>query len=246
AANLTEALDLFAEHEKTTYSVAWIDCLARGRALGRSLLSVGEHASGGELETGSSRSLVVPFDLPGALLNRHTVQAFNSLYYGRVRRTRTDRLVHYEPFFYPLDSIHQWNRIYGRGGFTQYQFVVPRDGGVDALTEVLDRIAASKRGSFLAVLKSFGPANNNYLSFPMEGYTLALDFKIDPGLFALLDTLDDVVLDGGGRLYLSKDVRMSAETFRRSYPRWPELVALRQQYGADQVFNSRQSRRLGL
>jgi FAD/FMN-containing dehydrogenase len=111
---------------------------------------------------------------------------------------------------------------------------------------VLDRISASRRASFLAVLKSFGPANDNYLSFPMEGYTLALDFKIEPGLFDLLDTLDEVVLEAGGRLYLTKDVRMSAETFRRSYPRWPEMEALRRQYGADQVFNSRQSQRLEL
>jgi FAD/FMN-containing dehydrogenase len=246
ASNLTEALDLFLEHDKTTYSVAWIDCLARGRSLGRSLLTIGEHATSGDLVAKGPRSLAVPVDLPGQLLNRFTVQGFNSLYYRRVREARTEQVVHYEPFFYPLDFVHQWNRIYGRGGFTQYQFVVPRVGGVDALTEVLDRISASRRASFLAVLKSFGPANDNYLSFPMEGYTLALDFKIEPGLFDLLDTLDEVVLEAGGRLYLTKDVRMSAETFRRSYPRWPEMEALRRQYGADQVFNSRQSQRLGL
>ena len=246
ASNLTEALDLFVEHDKTTYSVAWIDCLSRGRSLGRSLLTVGEHATSGELVASQPGSLGVPVDLPGQLLNRFTVQAFNSLYYRRVREARTDQVVHYEPFFYPLDFVHQWNRIYGRGGFTQYQFVVPTAGGIDALTEVLDRIAASKRASFLAVLKSFGPANDNYLSFPMEGYTLALDFKIEPGLFEMLDTLDEVVLDSGGRLYLTKDVRMSAETFRRSYPQWPEMEALRRQYGADRVFNSRQSRRLDL
>lgn len=246
ATNLSEALDLFVEHEKTTYSVAWIDCLARGRSLGRSLLTLGEHASHGGLTARDQRCLSVPVDLPGGLLNHHTVRAFNALYYRRVRGGRSDRLVHYEPFFYPLDSVHQWNRIYGRGGFTQYQFVVPREGGIDALTEILDRIAASKRASFLAVLKTFGPANANYLSFPLEGYTLALDFKIEPGLFELLTTLDEVVLDQGGRLYLTKDVRMSAEAFRRGYPRWPEFAAVRQRYGADQIFSSHQSRRLHL
>jgi FAD/FMN-containing dehydrogenase len=126
ASNLTEALDLFLEHDKTTYSVAWIDCLARGRSLGRSLLTVGEHATSGDLVAKGPRSLAVPVDLPGQLLNRFTVQGFNSLYYRRVREARTEQVVHYEPFFYPLDFVHQWNRIYGRGGFTQYQFVVPR------------------------------------------------------------------------------------------------------------------------
>ncbi len=245
AKNLTDALSLFVEHDKTTYSVAWIDCLARGRSLGRSLLVLGEHSAEGELVAGGRRSVTVPLDLPGSLLNRYSVQAFNSLYYRRVRSDRTERRVHYESFFYPLDGVHQWNRIYGRSGFTQYQFVVPRDGGIDALTEVLDRIAASKRGSFLAVLKTFGPANGNYLGFPMEGYTLALDFKIDDGLYPLLDRLDEVVLANGGRLYLSKDVRMSAETFRRSYPHMEQMMAVRRRYGADRVFNSRQSRRLG-
>ena len=246
AANLDEALELFVEYESSPYSVAWIDCLARGRSLGRSLLTVGSHSESGELATGRDPALTVPVDLPGLVLNRRSVQWFNSLYYNRVRQRRSEQHVHYDTFFYPLDSIHHWNRIYGRRGFTQYQFVVPREGGMEGLRAVLDRVAASGRASFLAVLKVFGPANNNHLSFPFEGYTLALDLKLDDGLLPFLDQLDEIVLDYDGRLYLSKDSRMSQDMFRATYPRWEEWLDVRRRYGADQVLHSRQSERLGL
>ena len=246
AANLDEALELFVEYEPSPYSVAWIDCLARGRSLGRSLLTVGRHSESGELVTGRDPALTVPIDLPGKVLNRRSVQWFNSLYYNRVRQRRSEQHVHYDTFFYPLDSIHHWNRIYGRRGFTQYQFVVPREGGMEGLRAVLDRVAASGRASFLAVLKVFGPANNNHLSFPFEGYTLALDLKLDDGLLPFLDQLDEIVLDHDGRLYLSKDSRMSPAMFRATYPRWEEWLDVRRRYGADQLLHSRQSERLGL
>ena len=154
--------------------------------------------------------------------------------------------MHYEPFFYPLDGIQHWNRLYGKNGFTQYQFVLPTGGSFEGLTTVLGRIAASKRGSSLAVLKTFGKGNTNYLSFPVEGCTLALDFKLDTGLFDLLNELDRIVLDYGGRVYLTKDVRMSAEMFKRSYPRWQAFMKVRKAFGADKVFHSLQSQRLGL
>lgn len=246
ASNLAEALGLFAEQAGTTYSVAWIDCLATGGSLGRSLLMVGDFIDDGRLEVPHGRPLSVPVNLPGFMLNRYTVSAFNGLYYHRVLKTRRERIVHFEPFFYPLDGIHHWNRIYGRGGFTQYQFVLPKAAGQAGMTAVLNRIAASKRGSFLAVLKAFGPANDNLLSFPMEGYTLALDFKLDQGLFPFLDELDRIVLDHGGRVYLTKDVRMSAASFRAGYPRWEEFRELRRKYGAEGVFRSLQSDRLGI
>ncbi len=246
AANLQEALELFETYHQSTYSVAWIDCLATGSKLGRSLLMLGEHAGDGPLLPGKQGALTVPMDMPGCLLNHYSIQAFNTLYYHRMRQQRTQRVVHYEPFFYPLDSIHYWNRIYGKGGFTQYQFVVPREAGLTGMTTILNRIAQSKRGSFLAVLKTFGVANANHLSFPMEGYTLALDFKLDRELFPLLDELDRSVLDFDGRLYLCKDVRMSEATFKQGYPRWEQFAGVRRRYGADTVFNSLQSQRLGL
>lgn len=246
AQNLEDALNLFEEHQSSTYSVAWIDCLSTGNSLGRSLVMLGEHAENGNLATGKSGKLAVPVDMPAFLLNRYTIQAFNTLYYNRVRKLHTERLTHYEPFFYPLDGIHQWNRIYGKKGFTQYQFVLPKEAGPEGMTTVLKRISASKRGSFLAVLKAFGRENANYLSFPMEGYTLALDFKLDKALFDLLDELDRIVLNYGGRLYLTKDARMSENMFKQSYPKWDEFVKARTKYGADKRFNSLQSQRLGL
>ena len=252
ATNLAEAIDLFEEHHQTTYSVAWIDCLSTGAQLGRSLLMLGEHSEGDEhgkqdqLEPGRPASFSVPVDLPGALLNRFSIKAFNTLYYHRVRRRYSEQTLHYEPFFYPLDSIRDWNRMYGKGGFTQYQFALPREAGLAGMSAVLKRIAESRRGSFLAVLKAFGPANDNYLSFPLAGYTLALDFKLDSGLFTLLDELDHMVLDYGGRIYLAKDCRMSEATFKRSYPLWETFQEVRQRYGAVPHFQSLQAQRLGL
>jgi FAD/FMN-containing dehydrogenase len=244
AGSLAQALELFERHRDATYSVAWIDCLAGGAQLGRSLLMLGEHAAEGGLTPPPRRTRTLPLDLPPSLLNRHTIGAFNALYFHKPGASR--RRVHYEPYFYPLDGLLHWNRLYGKAGFVQYQFVLPRATGAAPLGAILARIAASGRGSFLAVLKSMGPANDNYLSFPIEGYTLALDFKLEPGLFALLDELDAMVLDAGGRLYLAKDARMSAATFERGYPRHAAFRQVRRDYGADGAFASSQSHRLGL
>lgn len=246
AANLEEALELFERHHASTYSVAWIDCLAQGAALGRSLLMLGEHSPEGELQLPKKPALSIPMDMPGFLLNRQSMQAFNALYYNRVRAPESHQRVSYESFFYPLDGVRQWNRLYGREGFIQYQFVIPREAGLEGLHTILRRIAASRRSSFLAVLKAFGPSNDNLLSFPLEGYTLALDFKMEPNLLPLLEELDAMVLGHGGRLYLTKDARMSAATFKRSYPNWQQFQSVRASVGALGRFASLQSRRLGL
>ena len=246
ATNLEEALQLFETHSASTYSVAWIDCLASGEALGRSLLMIGEHARDGQLLLPAKRALSVPVDMPAALLNRYSVQAFNELYYQRIRKPVSKQRVTFESFFYPLDGIQQWNRLYGKQGFVQYQFVIPKASGLQGMRAILERISASQRGSFLAVLKTFGAANHNLLSFPMEGYTLALDFKLEAGLLQLLDELDSMVLAYGGRLYLAKDARMSEATFKQSQPNWQQFQEIRAQYGALGKFASLQSRRLGL
>ncbi len=246
AANLETALALFAEHHRATYSVAWIDCLASGASLGRSLLMLGEHATSGELHAGRTGKLSIPVDMPHHLLNHYSIRAFNALYYRRIRQQQSTQHSHYEPFFYPLDGIHHWNRLYGKQGFVQYQCVIPQAAGIEGLRTILQRIARSERGSFLAVLKAFGKANANLLSFPTEGYTLALDFKVAPGVLELLNELDALLLDFGGRLYLAKDARMSEATFKRSYPQWEKFQAVREQYGAIGHFASLQSQRLGL
>jgi FAD/FMN-containing dehydrogenase len=244
--NLTEVFEQSEAHRDASYSVAWIDCLAKGEALGRSLLMLGEHAEPGPLTLPRPRSFTLPLDLPGFTLNQGTISLFNSLYYRLPPDFVEGRLVPLEDFFFPLDKIRQWNRMYGKRGFTQYQLVLPTAASLAGLTAILSRVAQSGLGSFLGVLKLMGPANANLLSFPLAGYTLALDFKITDALFPLLDELDRIVLDHGGRLYLAKDVRLTRKVFRSMYPRWPEFVALRERCGLPKKFNSRQSRRLGV
>lgn len=246
AHNLDHALQLFEQHQQARYSVAWIDCLASGPSLGRSLLMIGDHARTGELTAGKPARFSVPVFAPNFLLNRFSIQAFNQLYYHRVRQAVSQQCIHYQSFFYPLDGLGHWNRLYGRSGFTQYQFVVPKHTGLEGIRTMLTRISASKKGSFLAVLKTFGPANANYLSFPMEGYTLALDFKLQPDLFKHLHAWDALLQELGGRVYLTKDVHLTEQNFKASYPMWSQFAEVRARYGAEGVFQSLQSQRLGL
>lgn len=246
APDLDAVLDGFEKGSSASYSVAWIDCLATGRNLGRSLLMLGEHAPDGPLTVQRKPLLPVPFEMPAGLLNHATVKAFNAVYYGKAKRGRHTRRVPLEPFFYPLDTLADWNRLYGKPGFVQYQFVLPKASGPRGLQSILERIARSGRGSFLAVLKVLGKANANLLSFPLEGYTLALDFKADPAVFELLGELDRHVIEHGGRIYLTKDARMSEHTFKVSYPRWQEFEEVRSRWHAIGKFASIQSRRLGL
>lgn len=246
APDLDAVLAAFSDHASSTYSVAWIDCLARGKNLGRSLLMLGEHAEEGPLVMQDTKPVPVPFDMPSCLLNHTTVKAFNALYYETTREKQQTRRKPFESFFYPLDRLSNWNRLYGKSGFVQYQFVLPFSVGAAGLRDVLEHIAASGRGSFLAVLKVFGPANENYLSFPYEGYTLALDFKAEPAVFQLLNELDKQVLKHGGRVYLTKDARMSEAGFKSGYPRWQAFEDVRAKYHAIGKFTSMQSQRLGL
>ena len=246
APNLESALDAFECHSDSTYSVAWIDCLATGASLGRSLVMLGEHSKEGTLIFQPKAPINVPCNLPISPLNHTSVQAFNTLYYGRIRQAKSTKRISLESFFYPLDSIANWNHLYGKSGFLQYQFVLPKIAGIPALREVLVHIAQSGQASFLAVLKVFGAQNSNMLSFPIEGYTLALDFKVEPSVFLLLEQLDQIVLHYGGRLYLTKDSRMSETTFKFSYSRWHEFEEVRALWHAHGKFASSQSRRLGL
>lgn len=246
-ANCLEAvMEGFAAHAHATYSVAWIDALQRGPALGRSLLMLGEHATNGPLAASPRQPLPIPVDMPAGLLNPLSVRLFNALYYRRTGRTTHTRSLPFEPFFFPLDGLAHWNRLYGRRGFVQYQLVLPRETALTGLRAVLQRIAHSGLGSPLSVLKAFGPGNASPLSFPREGYTLALDFQAKPETFRLLDELDRIVLDHQGRLYLTKDARMQASVFRAMYPHWEAFEETRARYHAHGKFASLQSRRLGL
>ena len=246
APNLDAVLDGFEKYIGSTYSVAWIDCLAKGADLGRSLLMIGEHATDGGSKVASKKPITIPMDAPTQLLNPLSIKAFNTFYYGKVLQAEQSRRTSFETYFYPLDQMLHWNRLYGKPGFLQYQFVIPTATGREGMRRILEEITESGQGSFLAVLKAFGKQNENYLSFPVEGYTLALDFKVTPSIFKLFDRLDELVLQYGGRLYLAKDARMTEQTFKASYPRWQEFEAVRSKYHAIGKFASLQSIRLGL
>ena len=236
------------------YSVAWIDCLARGRALGRSVLTRGDHARLAELGPSDrpsalaqarARSLPVPRWVPPGLLRRSTVAAFNELWFRRAPRTERGHIEPLASFFYPLDGVRDWNRLYGRRGFLQYQFVVPL-GAEDALRSALERLSAARSPSFLAVLKRFGP-QQGLLSFPLPGFTLALDLPAAmPGLAALLDGLDNLVVEAGGRVYLAKDSRLRPELLAAMYPRLEEWRELQRRLDPDGVMRSDLARRVGL
>lgn len=254
APNLKAAIDVFETNHDATYSVAWIDCLAGGAGLGRSLVMLAEHATPSELPAGqyqkpfdvlkkSNRS--VPFDFPSFALNRLTVRAFNALYYWAGSRKTEPQLVDWDSYFYPLDAILQWNRIYGRKGFAQFQCVLPLEASEVGLSELIKAISKAGAGSFLAVLKRFG-TQDSAISFPMEGYTLAVDFPISTKTLALLDTLDRITLDHGGRFYLAKDARMSAKTLDTSDDRIKAFRSQRQANHWQARFASAQSKRLGL
>lgn len=215
AENLDEIFALFEQSESWTYTVAWIDCLQKGKDIGRSILMRGEHAFRHELSGKSAKNSLhlkpkmqptVPFYFPNFVLNNFSVKIFNYLYFKTQSQKEVKSFIDYETFFYPLDSVNDWNKIYGKSGFIQYQMVIPKEKGKEGMQKILQTISASGNGSFLAVLKLFGKNNKEaYNSFPVEGYTLALDFKVNKKLKKLVDLLDQIVEEFGGRIYLTKD-----------------------------------------
>ncbi|MGO0999908.1 FAD-binding oxidoreductase [Lysobacter sp. CA196] len=211
------------------YTVAWIDCLARGRSLGRGHFLRADHSPGDTAlrPPPTNARLAIPFTPPMSLVNRLSLRPFNWLYYHRQCTPRQRAAVHYGPYFYPLDGIRDWNRMYGPRGFLQHQCVLPPETARDGIAALLGEISRSGSGSFLAVLKEFGEIPSlGLLSFPRPGTTLALDFpNTGPEIFALLDRLDAVVAEAGGAVYPAKDARMSGPLFRSAYPQWERFSA---------------------
>ena len=237
--------------DTAAYTVAWVD-LGAGRSFGRAVLDHGEHALVGELGPAQARDplrvpasagLGLPVPVPLNLVSRPAVLAFDELWYRRVPRQPRSRVQHLAGFFYPLDAVTDWNRLYGPRGLVQYQLVVP-DTARDVLVDVARRLSESRRCSFLNVLKRLGPGNPGPLSFPSAGWTLAVDVAADPDVGALLRDLDDRVAAAGGRVYLAKDGRTRAAALRGMYPRLAEFAAIRRSTGAESVFTSDLSRRL--
>ncbi len=250
APDLDAAMAAFEAAEDATYSVAWIDCLASGRELGRSLVMVGEHAGAGELGDRPAmpprrKRLRAPLDAPGWALNRWSVKGFNAAYWAAGQRGGDEKLVDWEGYFYPLDAIEGWNRIYGRRGFVQFQCVLPPETAREGLREILGLTSSEGLGAFLAVLKKFG-RHEGALSFPREGYTLALDFPGSPPALKLARRLHGVAIRHGGRFYLAKDALLTRAELDASDPRATSFRDFRARSGADRAFRSALSERLGL
>lgn len=247
-ADLDETLNAFGKDEEFPYSVAWIDCLAGGTALGRSVLIRGHHAtkaeSGGTGVLGFSpkRGKPLPIEFSDCALNPLSVKAFNSLYYAAHPDNR--KLVGFEPFFWPLDAVSGWNKIYGARGFIQYQCVLPFETSRAGLVKLLEKISKSGQASFLAVLKTFGAQNPAPLGFPMPGHTLALDIPAGEGIVEFARALDAIVLEHGGRVYLAKDATLEPHTFRAMYPRWSEFEENKRALDPNGRFQSSLSKRL--
>jgi decaprenylphospho-beta-D-ribofuranose 2-oxidase len=257
AAGLDAVLDLLdGEPGDAPYSVAWIDCLARGAGRGRGVVMEGRHASPDQAPGGPAnalrvpprRGLALPLDLPFGVVNAALGRLFNGLYLGRQGGRAGGRhfVVDYARFFHPLDALAGWNRLYGPRGFVQHQCVVPLDTGRKALHELLGTVGEAGVPAYLGVLKRLGAEGNGMLSFPMPGYTLALDLPMGPATSILTDRLDAVVAGHGGRIYLAKDATLKAERFKSMYPRLAAWQAVQRRVDPEARLRSDLSRRLGL
>jgi FAD/FMN-containing dehydrogenase len=224
---IDEFVALSEAHAKSEYTVSWIDCVGTGKNFARGIFMAGDHAATpGPLRRSRPAKLALPVDLPEFMLNRRSVGLFNSLYYSKQRNKTKTALVDYEPFFYPLDKLQGWNRMYGRDGLLQFQCVVPREPDHAGILKILETVASSGLASFLAVLKMFGDLPSpGMMSFPKPGITLALDFPIrQEASFELLDRLAAITVEHGGRMYPAKDATMTAAQFQGFYPQWKKFA----------------------
>lgn len=244
--NLEDTFAAFEKYDSEKYNFAWIDCFAKGDKLGRSIMTIGDFADDGQLEYVPAKKINVPFYLPNFTINRFSAGLFNKLYYGRVKQTISQQKLGLDAYFFPLDGIDNLNKAWGKTGFLQYQCILPNETALGGLTHLLECISDAKMGSHLSVLKKHGKANENYLSFPLEGYSLAIDFKMNNKLFEHLDQLDYILQKYNGRIYLTKDARVSKKIFEYGYPKIDKFRELRKKYNMLDKFNSLQSRRLGL
>lgn len=229
---------------ESTYSVGWIDAIARGSKLGRGILLTAEAADSFK-PVRKRLSINIPFNLPAGMLNRYTAGLFNTLYYRRIGRERT-QFVDFERFVFPLDALLNWNRLYGSRGMYQFQCVIPLDRATTAIHELMTMAAASGAGSPLAVLKMLSGNGHGYLSFPMQGFTLALDFPRTSSSLALIQRMYDVTLSNGGRVYLAKDACLQAEQFKQMYPDADKMIKVLDEIDPDRIMQSDMTRRLCL
>ncbi len=254
AKNIDQTLEIFESNMNATYSVAWINSTETKHNIGQSLVMLGEHASLEDLDEKnikdplkikSKKNRNIPFYFPNWFLNKKLIKLFNFIYYFIGKNTSKEKLVYWDDYFYPLDTLLGWNKIYGRKGFVQYQCVIPLENSKEGLIELLKEIEKSKVSSFLSVLKRFGDQKSNF-SFPMKGYTIALDFPVSKDTLELLEKLDEITLKYNGRFYLAKDARMNKEIFKRSDKRIQSFITFRNNNNYEKNFKSSQSSRLEL
>jgi FAD/FMN-containing dehydrogenase len=228
-------------------TMGWIDCLHRGRSMGRGILMAGRWATADEARAKPSpraREITLPVDFPNWALNSATVHAFNTAYYWKHLSRHMRAVVAPDPFFYPLDAILHWNRVYGSRGFTQYQCVLPRSAGAPAVREFMDLLTKLGGASPLCVIKDCGPEGKGTLSFPLEGTSIAVDMAVSPDIQRIVDSLNELVIAAGGRIYLTKDRFTTPEHFRAMEPRLPAFFALREKWDPQHRLRSAQSVRL--
>ncbi len=250
--NLDSLVDAFEKYDNDfVYSVAWIDVLAKGSKTGKSVLLLGNHSEKKDLPQKFSSNTFhpkkkknVPVELPSFTLNRLTVGLFNKAYY--LLHSDTDTIVDYDTFFYPLDSILNWNNVYGKKGFAQYQLCVPEEKGQEAIRKILNKVTEYHGYSFVSVLKKMGE-HTGILSFPIKGYTLSMDFPVRSNVTEMIKELDKIVMDYGGRTYLTKDAFLDENTFKKMYDGyWQKWREIKQKYDPQNLFGSNLSRRIGL
>jgi len=244
AKDLTHLFELFEEFQSKQFSVSWIDTNSNKRKIGRGVLFLGKSIkSNTKLELNEPK-INLPFYLPNKTLNKFTVGLLNNTYY--FMNKSGVKTVHFDKFFYPLDIIQNWNRGYGKNGFFQYQFVVPKEFSFVAINRVLNKMQEYGISSFLTVLKLMGPNNDFLLSFPMEGYTLAMDITLSRKSLELAKELDKIILNSNGRIYLTKDARMSKDIFWKTYQNIHKFLEIKFKYDPNNKFQSLQSKRLGI
>lgn len=246
AKNLRELFDLFEKYHSAPYSVAWIDSSSKSHSTGRGLLKLGTFCDDENFTQNNKSPISVPKWFPPIFINSYCLRVLNLYNYHRQLKKYINKKTSIEHYFFPLDRVNKWNNLYGTEGFLQYQFALPKKESYVGILDILNEVTKSSVRSFLTTLKLLGPENDNHLSFPTEGYTLAMDFKMSDETINLLDKLDKIVLKYNGKIYLTKDARISKEVFEKGYSKIDIFRKLRKEFSMDSKFQSHQSKRLGL
>ena len=235
---------LLESRDSALFSVGWIDCFAKGASLGRGILMTADFTKEIPSKNRKLKSRRVPFDFPSFTLNPMSINLFNEMYFRRVPAAGRTRIMPVFDFLYPLDNLHDWNRIYGKKGFYQFQCVIPDDAAFEGMKKLMQEISKAKSASFLSVLKTLGSEGIGCLSFPLKGFTLALDFPRKKGIEILLQKLEKIVLDFGGRIYLAKDATLDSSSFIQMYPQYEKFQNVIARIDPNEKFQSDMSRRL--